>query len=83
LLVYREPKYVKWAEGWLSGTDRSGAAEAWAAAWAATWAAEWEAAEWAACAAAEWAACAAARAACAAADGSKIDLVSIIRGVVA
>lgn len=31
LAVYAEPKFVRWAEAWLAGTDRTGAA-AWAAA---------------------------------------------------
>lgn len=69
LLVYSEPNYVKWANMWLDGTDRSGSASdsaarsAWsaeAAARLAVWAAEsaaWSAARsaamWAAWSAAE------------------------------
>ena len=71
LEVSQEPSFTTWAEGWLSGSDRSNkaaraAAEAAArAAWAAAWAAEAWAAEAAAARAAAWAAEAAARAAAA------------------
>ena len=68
LKQYSAPSFVKWANAWLDGSDRSAraarAACAEAAAWAAqaAWAAEWaaQAAEWAAREAAQ-----AARAACA------------------
>ncbi len=33
--VYNEPRWTKWADGWLSGEDRSAAMAAEAAAWAA------------------------------------------------
>jgi hypothetical protein len=63
LAVYDDPGFVDWAEGWLSGEDRS-AAQAQAAAWAAAWAAARaaQAAAWAAARAA-WAAEGGARAA--------------------
>jgi len=49
LLVYKETSYVAWAEAWLSGKDRTRAAN-----WAAV--AAYGAANWAAYGAANWAA---------------------------
>jgi hypothetical protein len=91
LKQYSAPSFVKWANAWLDGSDRSALA-AWAAREAAAWAAR-EAAEaaWAAARAAEAAAWAAARAAEAAARAAwaaaraawaKFDLLTIIKSVV-
>ena len=45
LVVYHEPSFIRWAENWISGADRSEkSAEEWAAARAAEWAAR---AKWA------------------------------------
>lgn len=66
LEVYKEPGFVKWANDWLSGKDRSHAAAdaaeaaAWAANVAATWAATAAAEAAAAIEAASWAAAASA-----------------------
>jgi len=92
LKVYHDPAYVSWAEGWLSGKDRSDDA-AWiaattagggwivgavSAAWAARAAARVPAASWAA-ETAETAACAALRAVVDAASVADLDLVAIAR----
>ena len=85
LVVCDEPGFRRWAEGWLSGADRTAEAaeEAWAAAWAA---AAWAAAEaawaaWAAAAAEEaWAAKAAGAAALAGADVAAIAESVFYRG---
>jgi len=93
LRQYSDPAFVKWANGWLDGTDRSAARAAWAAqaAWAAAeaaWAAQ--AAAWAAQAAARaaqaaaeaaWAAWAATAARAATAEET-FDLLTIIKNVV-
>jgi hypothetical protein len=94
LKQYSAPSFVKWANAWLDGSDRSAraawaareaaAAEAARAAWAAEWAA-WAAREAArAASAAARAAEAAARAAWAAARAAeaKFDLLTIIKSVV-
>ena len=65
--IYHDPAYVSWAEGWLSGKDRSVAA-AEAAAQATAWAAR-----------ASWAARAAAEAAEIAEAAAHLDLVAIAR----
>jgi hypothetical protein len=77
LTQYNDPAFVKWANDWLSGKDRSKEA-AWAAA-AAAWAAEAAAAAeaWAAARAAAWAA-----EAWAAATTKGFDLLVIIKSVV-
>jgi hypothetical protein len=93
---YTEPTFKKWADAWLDGSDRSDAAAraaAWAAAWAASRAARAaaraaEAAAWAAARAAEaaaWAARAADRAAAGAAAGAEadVDVLAIIKTVLA
>lgn len=89
LLVYREPGYAAWADGWLSGRSRAAAAAA-DAAWAADAAADvavaadaaadaaWAAAERAAARAAERAAERAARAA-----DADLDLAGILRAAIA
>jgi hypothetical protein len=94
LKQYSAPSFVKWANAWLDGSDRSAraaeaaarAAEA-AAAVAVEWAAEWAA--WAAReAAVAWLAVAAAEAAARAAEAAaraaraKFDLLTIIKSVV-
>jgi len=90
LFVYHEPAYVIWAEGWLSGRDRSAeaaaasASEAWAA-WEAAAAAVWAArgAAWAARGAAWGAARAAAWAVAWALESNpNIPLAEIARAVV-
>jgi hypothetical protein len=68
--VCHDPQFVAWADGWLSGGDRSKEA-AQAASWAAT------AASWAAAGAAAEAASWAAQAASWAATGANIDLIAL------
>jgi len=59
---YHDADWNKWADGWLSGEDRTDESvwAAWAAAREAAWAATWMEAAWAAATAAAWAAAAAA-----------------------
>jgi hypothetical protein len=68
--VCHDPQFVAWADGWLSGGDRSKEA-AQAASWAAT------VASWAAAGAAAEAASWAAQAASWAATGANIDLIAL------
>jgi hypothetical protein len=89
MLVYEEPEWLEWANGWLTGNTRSARAAAATAARAA-WAAEaaaataaWTAEAAAAAAArAAWAARAARAAEAAARAAVDIDIVSVIREVV-
>jgi hypothetical protein len=81
LEVYDEPAFVKWANAWLSGKDRSSGAAS-TARWAAAARSAWAAAEAARTARAAWAAWAAEAAAEAAAAPQKsIDLIAIAERV--
>ena len=68
---FTSDNFIRWAERWLDGTDRSAAAAAWAAARETGWEASWDTA-WGAISEAVWTA----------ASNAEIDIAAVIEEVV-